>query len=43
MRTPVEESVELVLAHLRGTFGTHWVGPLWNVDDEGSWGRLILN
>ena len=37
MRTPVEESVELVLAHLSGTFGTHWVGPLWNVDDEGSW------
>ena len=34
---PGEGSVELVLAHLRGTFGTHWVGSLWNVDDEGSW------
>lgn len=32
-----EGSVEGVLIEMRGTYGTHYVGPLWHIEGPGIW------
>ena len=34
-RDPTESSLEVVRVHMRGTYGSHLIGPIWSLDGPG--------